>query len=223
MSQLSRFLNSIQKKYIEAKKVYVKERVANYVIRGRGKNIASESEDLFAKLLWRVFSLKTIYIFVDQPISLVGNSKTYYPDIAICHKIDKNNYEIIYMIDLKMDVGWLRNSFSKHAKELNKICNEMKKSNNLKGKLRDVAGEKTSYMFSIKQCASYDMVIISSRNSGKPKNEEKMKSMSHNKDMNLWVLSSGEHPNHITKLKYIKLHENDWKMLTEKIKKAIVE
>ena len=82
-------MKSIQKEYVNARKVMVGNREAKRVFRGRSRSISSIAEDLFAKLLFREFKLQRIYIFVDQPISLIDKEKTFYPDIFICKKIKK--------------------------------------------------------------------------------------------------------------------------------------
>ena len=218
--KLKIFLKSIHKEYVEARKIKVGNREAKRVIRGRSRSISSIAEDLFAKLLWREFKSKKIYIFVDQPISLEGKGKTYYPDIVICKHINKDEYEIFNMIDLKLDIGWHRNSFFKEIKKLTNICNGMKSAKSLKGKIGNVEDEsKPSIKFKINSKATYDVVLISSRNSGE--NEKKIISASNDKKSNIWVLSTGGSLNQYVFKREIMPNEKDYKTLLNKIRKVL--
>lgn len=220
-NQLTRFLNAIHKEYFNAKQILVKARYTKRVIRGRGRSISSITEDLFAKLLCRIFKSKNIIIFVDQPVSLVEEGQVYYPDIIITKKLKDKKFEILYMLDLKMDIGWHRNTAFQHPKKLEECCDEMKNSR-LKAKLKNkLLNEKNNFEFYICDDASYDMVIVSSRNSGNPKNESKLLKLSSQNNKNLWVLSYGSHPNRAEKKIDIKANFKDWMALVKKINKVL--
>ena len=219
-TKIKEFLKSIYKEYVEARKIRVGNREAKRVIRGRSRSISSIAEDLFAKLLWREFKLNKIHIFVDQPISLGGKGKIYYPDIVICKRINKDEYEIFYMIDLKLDIGWHRNSFFKEINKLTSICNGMKRAKALKGKIGSVEDEsKQSIKFKINSKATYDVVLISSSNSGK--NENKLINASKDKNSNIWVLSTGGSLNQYKIKKEIELNEKDYNTLLSKIREVL--
>ena len=172
-------------------------------------------------LLWREFKSTKITIFVDQPISLSNRKQPYYPDIVICKTIkNKEKYEILFMIDLKMDVNWHKNSFLKNANKLEAICKKMKNAKELKGKKGDAIGEKKKELeFVISPRASYDEVIINSKNS--KKNKIKMLEASKNKNINLWVLSKGQHPNSYKNKKDMEPNDDDYNNLIKKMKKII--
>jgi hypothetical protein len=120
------------------------------------------------------------------------------------------------MIDLKMDIGWHRNTAFQHPKKLEDYCSEMKNSH-LKVKLKNKQmNKKNSLEFYICDDASYDMVVVSSRNSGNPKNENRLLKLSSQNNKNLWVLSYGIHPNRAVKKIDIKANFKDWITLVKK-------
>lgn len=224
-NRLHNFLESIRGEYEESRivRVNIKEkgRKTTYVVRGRNRCISSIAEDYFAMLLWRTFKSTKITIFVDQPISLSNRKQPYYPDIVVCKTIKKNEkYEILFMIDLKMDVNWHKNSFLKNTNKLEAICKKMKNAKELRGKKGNVIGEKKGKLeFVINPKASYDEVIINSKNS--IKNRIKMLEASKNKNINLWVLSKGQHPNSYKYKKDMEPNDDDYNNLIKKMKRII--
>lgn len=192
-SRLGNFLKDVKKEYEQARDVYIGERKTSRVHRGRRRIVASITEDLFAKYLVREFKKDHIHIFVDQPITLEGGKKqTYYPDLVICKYKRKNKiYEILFMIDLKMNIGWIRKKFKKYMKKSEEICKKMKRAKRLKGKVDIGEEDKEKIEFCINKKAHYDVVIVSSRNSGNKENESDLIKESSNKNSNLWVLSTG--------------------------------
>lgn len=223
-SRLSNFLNDVKKEYEKARFVYKDKEMkkkTTHVHRGRSRIVASITEDLFAKYLCREF--KNVYIFVDQCITLEGKKKvSYYPDLVICKKKNKkkHSFEILYMIDLKMDIGWIGSKYTNHMKKVKTICEKMKKVKFLKGKKGDIeCGKKEKIEFCINKKACYDVVIVSSKNSRKY--ESDLIKDSNNKTTNIWVLSTGDHPNHYGEKIKVKPNEDDYNILIEKILKVI--
>ena len=134
-SRLSNFLNDVKTEYEKARFVYKDKEMkkkTTHVHRGRSRIVASITEDLFAKYLWREF--KNVYIFVDQGITLDGKGQPYYPDLVICKKKEKYKFEVLYMIDLKMDIGWIGSKYTNHMKKVKTICEKIKKVKFLKEK-----------------------------------------------------------------------------------------
>ena len=220
-SRLSNFLNDVKTEYEKARFVYKDKEMkkkTTHVHRGRSRIVASITEDLFAKYLWREF--KNVYIFVDQGITLDGKGQPYYPDLVICKKKEKYKFEVLYMIDLKMDIGWIGSKYTNHMKKVKTICEKMKKVKFLKGKKGDIeCGKKEKIEFYINKKACYDVVIVSSKNSRKY--ESDLIKDSNNKITNIWVLSTGDHPNHYGEKIKVKPNEDDYNILIEKILKVI--
>lgn len=219
--RLDKFIDNIHNEYVRARYV-IKCTKTKRVKRGRSRNISGIAEDLFAELILR--SIKSLHfrVFVDQPITLVGKNVTIYPDIVLCRRIDDSNFLIIYLIDLKMDVGFHKKDYTKKANELIKFCKKMKTSKLLKAKIGEIEdAKKERIYFTIDENASYDMVVISSRNSGTPKQEKTLLNYSNDIKSNIWVLSTGQHPNYYIKRNEIKPNYCDWNKLLDKIKKMI--
>lgn len=221
-SRLGNFLNDVKKEYRDARYVYAGKNKTRRVHRGRSRIIASITEDLFAKYLYREFrEFKKVHIFVDQCITLEGRqTESYYPDLVICKKKKKNNFEILYMIDLKMDIGWIRNKYKDYMNKSKKICEKMKMAISLKGKKGDVEGEdKENYEFCINKKACYDVVVVSSRNAGKL--ESDLIKDSKNKNTNIWVLSTGGSLNQYKVKKDVEAENKTYETLIKKMQKVI--
>ena len=218
-SRLGNFLSDVKKEYEDARYVYAGKNKTRRVHRGRSRIVASITEDLFAKYLCREF--KSVHVFVDQCITLEGKKKvSYYPDLVICKKITKESFEILYMIDLKMDIGWIRNKYEEYMSNSKEICEKMKRAISLKGKKGDVEDEeKEKLEFCINKKACYDVVIVSSRNSGKY--ESKLIKKSKNKNTNIWILSSGGSLNQYKINKEVKAENETYEVLIEKMQKVI--
>ena len=222
-SRLVNFLNDVKMEYEKARFVYKgrnNEKKTTRVHRGRSRIVASATEDLFAKYLCREF--KNVHIFVDQCITLEGRqTESYYPDLVICKKKEeKNNFEILYMIDLKMDIGWIRNKYKDYMNKSKKICEKMNQATSLKGKKGDVEGEdKENYEFSINKKACYDVVVVSSRNAGKL--ESDLIKDSKNKNTNIWVLSTGGSLNQYKVKKDVEAENKTYETLIKKMQKVI--
>ena len=87
--------------------------------RGRNHSISSQTEDLLAYFLLKRIGKLDFEFWVDYPVSFKTSSKktkngspgtkTIYPDISIVKKNNSEEFEIVEMIDLKMDLGWKRN------------------------------------------------------------------------------------------------------------------
>ncbi len=221
-SRLNKFLNDVKTEYEKARFVYKDKEMkkkTTRVHRGRSRSVASITEDLFAKYLCREF--KSVYIFVDQCITLEGKQKvSYYPDLIICKKNSKKSFEILYMIDLKMDIGWIRNKYKEYMSNSKKICEKMKQAISLKGKKGDVEDEdKEKCEFCINKKASYDVVVVSSRNAGKY--ESDLKKDSKNKNTNIWVLSTEGSLNQYKVKKAVKAEVKTYETLIKRMQKVI--
>lgn len=221
---LKKYIKEIVEEYEKSRDILVNKRKTKRVFRGRQRIISSVSEDLFAKRICKLFPQKSICVFVDQPITFSHNAKksTIYPDIIICkqEKKEENKYKILYMIDLKQDIGWHRNSKLKLYKELKEKCEKIKHTKSVKGNVfKDDTNDKQSIRFTIDNSASYDEVLISSRNSGKQ--EEEIKKLSNDVNKNFWCLTNSKHPNSKKKEGKIELNFEDWLLLIHKIDKIV--
>lgn len=219
---LERYIEEIQNQYAKQSDIYVKNRKAKRVFRGRQRIISSFAEDEFAKRICKIFNQNIICVFVDQPISYSnkGKTNTIYPDIMICKKENDSEFKILYLIDLKMDIGWGRNSKLNYYKKLKKMCTSLNKSKEISGKIYDSDEDsKIRTNFTIDSNASYDEVLISSRNAGNI--DEEIKKLSRDTKNNFWCLSFGKHPNSKKKEGKIELNYNDWLSLINNIQSVV--
>ena len=105
VDNIDAFLAAVRNEYICAR--YPLHSDNTCIRRGRSRAISGVSEDLFAELLCNCLHEKNLCFFVDQTLS--GCVHKVYPDVIVAQPLVGNNFEILYMIDLKMDVGYHRN------------------------------------------------------------------------------------------------------------------
>lgn len=226
---LKGFLERICDEYVDARKPIIE---SSGISRGRSRTISGISEDLFAVLMKNSLDNDELHFFIDQPIRI--KEKTFYPDLVITKKEEDTNYKVLYMLDLKMDVGYHRNttkakemeiSYRNKADELTYLCNQFKDAKVGEGK--DSASKKSKtdksarrFKFEIAPKASYDMVVITNQNAGSETLRDELLNCSHDPERNIWVLSSGEHPNEYHKPD-IKPNNQDFNVLIDKIQKVI--
>jgi hypothetical protein len=176
------FLTNIIRLYHNARKpVFANPKIR----RGRSHSVASAAEDFFA--LFLAEKIKCDLLYVDQPISFDGYKARFYPDIVVI-----KSKQVIALCDLKMDLGWKRNSLydfcKRHAKLLAKIRGK-------KCKIRDgITKEDKFYLVSKK--ASLNVVIITDQNINSKILKTHLKKIKpFSRLVRVFILSQGEHPN----------------------------
>lgn len=187
------------------------------IIRGRAPSISDKFEELIAVVL-DSYLIKKYMIFIDYPISYMSSSKkkkTIYPDIII---IDKNRNEIVEIIELKIDLGYLSEDWSKQSA---KIFSEIKecKTVSYKTKVGNDKGEKKE--LSVKKNLRKLIIVLSSENA----HGRLEKFTKDNK--NTFILMKSHHPNDYSinksnKKKFIDdivNGESDWNNLISLVKK----
>lgn len=108
-NELDHFLNRVHQAYVEARRPLCADELCGLTIeRGRSRTISGIAEDYFAELLYKEIDKDGLHFFVDQP--LAGGTHKVYPDVIIArpHATKSDYFEILYMLDLKMDVGYHR-------------------------------------------------------------------------------------------------------------------
>ena len=108
-NELDYFLNRVHQAYVDARKPLCADELCGLTIeRGRSRTISGIAEDYFTELLYKEIDKDGLHFFVDQP--LVGGTHKVYPDVIIARpRATKSDYfDILYMLDLKMDVGYHR-------------------------------------------------------------------------------------------------------------------
>lgn len=191
--------------------------------RGRRRIISGIAEDYFAELMCNTLNDDSLHFFVDQPIK--NGKHRVYPDIVIARENGVGHYIILYMVDLKMDVGYYRNaaksaekSYIDKAEELEHNLNSLRASKIITTSgWREDLNAIASISFEIAETAHYDMVVISAENAGGQKDKKELLKLSSSSDFNIWALSAGVHPNNVREIKDIILLD-DWKILLERVR-----
>ena len=234
LNELDYFLSRIHQAYVDARiPLCADARSGSAIERGRSRTISGIAEDYFAELLYKELSEENLRFFVDQP--LVGGVHKVFPDVIIARRKEgPASFEIIYMLDLKMDVGYHRDntagedkqSYVAKAKSLLENLALLKDAPEISTKSGNKKKSKTDssaprYYFSMHPQASYDEVIISSKNAGNKEKEQQLIGRAKDPSCNIWVLSIGEHPNEYRNdVNMCPLYEN-WGTLLQKIRSIL--
>lgn len=219
--------------------------------RGRSRSISGLSEDLFAELVFNeirrsgVVNEKELFLFVDQPLiyqGLNGKNQQVYPDLIVSKRQKDGTYRICYMVDLKMDVGYKRESNDGHSKsyidihnensiKLNNMGNYLKDKKNLlegvdsKSKKKKNDNKKRLNYYSLSSKAAYDMVVICASNAGSKDKINSLLGLSRDKSSGIWVLSSGTHLNAYRSWDLIEpevdINQRDWDVFVKRIVNAL--
>lgn len=217
------YLCAICNAYKAAKTPCCSPDLRSSIERGRRRIISGIAEDYFAELMCNILKDNSLHFFVDQPIK--GDRHQVYPDVVIARKSGVDHYTILHMIDLKMDVGYYRNSvksagrsYIDKANELERNLNWLRASETIitNGWREDIKAI-VPINLEIAETAPYDMVVISAENAGGQKGKDELLKLSSNPDLNIWALSAGVHPNDAKEIKDIILLD-DWKILLERIR-----
>jgi len=153
--------------------------------RGRSSSISSELEDLTA-LFIALNNPNQCSYYTDQPMKFQGTT-TKYPDIVIQNK----NGLIKDLIDVKTDIGWNRGGMYPFCKEWEERIESIKgtKTSFKQGKNKLM----TDGTFSKK--LKYHVLVVSKINSGNKIDSDHVNVNKDFKNVSLYVLSDGVHPN----------------------------
>lgn len=220
-NELENFLSRIRQAYVDARKPVCSQTVCeDFIERGRSRTISGIAEDYFAELLYNELKKYELHFFVDQPLNY-GIKKIVYPDVMITRCIE-DKFQILCMLDLKMDVGYHRigGKNDNYVKKADALLNDIEKLRNTSSDITSTSGSKkgTKYHFSLHPQASYDEVIITSKNSG---DEQKLIEFAEDSEKNIWVLSKGDHPNKYTNELNMCPFYTNWELLLQKILKIV--
>ena len=153
--------------------------------RGRSSSISSALEDLTALFIALNNPNQCLY-FTDQPIKFEG-STTKYPDIVIQNK----NGKIQNLIDVKTDIGWNRDGMYSFCEEWEKRIESIKDTETSfrQGKNKSIIQGKFSKRL------KYHVLVVSKVNSGKKIESDYKQVKNTLKNVSLYLLSHGVHPN----------------------------
>ncbi len=183
--------------------------------RGRSASISSALEDLTALFIALNNPNQCLY-FTDQPIKF-NESTVRYPDIVIQNK----NGTIQNLIDVKTDIGWNRSGLYSFCDDWDKRIESIKNTITTfrLGKEKKIVQGKFS------NDIKYHILIISKINSGNQIIKDYAEVKNKLKNVCLYVLSEGIHPNNYEyeineTLEKIKIKKEDFYRLFEYINKT---
>lgn len=166
--------------------------------RCRIHSVSSIAEDILSAFAYDI--LPKYKIFVDCPLTIKTENEnhTYYPDIVITKKINNNLFEIIYLIDIKMDTGWFRNMIDKKAIEHSNRADDFTNAQSITYNDRNTNRKIT---FRTANNLHYDIVVITAANG--PTNYANIVNIANSTNSNckIWTLTDGPHPNTYEKTK----------------------
>jgi hypothetical protein len=155
------------------------------ILRGRSSAISSDLEDLMALFL-ALNNPNPCKYFTDQPIRFNG-STTKYPDIVI----QEANNSINHLVDMKADTGWNRDGMLKFCQKWDDQIEAIKGT-----KTEFVQGKSKERQFGeFSTALKYHVVVATEVNSGKKVSEDYNAVRDQCKNVRLYYLSKGKHPN----------------------------
>jgi hypothetical protein len=175
---------------IKVRELYQQAKIPKYyhpkIHRGRSHSISAIAEDLVAAFI--AFNLcEDFDIYVDQPITVVDQKTTIYPDISII-----THNMLLNIIDVKMDLGWKRDQLAAMCSQHSNLVNNIRSK---KGKMKDGITKKTSSISIGKDCRYHILIISGCNITKKQLIEQRELSKNYEPDVYCHVLSGGEHPN----------------------------
>ena len=132
------FLKKVASLYRNAAKIRGGDGI---VVRGRQRCISGKFEDEFAKLIKEHIICKAggWRIFVDYPITIPkkrSRNQSKYIDFMLCKEID-DTMEVMYMAEIKLDTGWMRDNIYKVARHLERVLKKLRNRDDISSKEED--------------------------------------------------------------------------------------
>ncbi len=219
------FLQKVREAYLSAREYkYIPNSNQQVLSRGTSHSISSETEDLFGcYCAEKVINEKEIKIIIDPPISFKGTdlknksgkkSLLMRPDILITKDGIAN-----CLFDLKTDLGYKRFELLNQAKEKNELLKLIKGHN---AKYKD---GKTKQEIEIKFSneIKFVYVVISQGNIKIEKLNEYIRGIKELENIEIYVLSTGDHLNSYNQHSNWNVNETDFNELDNLINKKMKE
>lgn len=217
------FLEKTRKAYLEARECsFLPKSNASILSRGTSHSISSITEDLFGcYCAEKVAEPNGIKILIDPPISFKGTelknksgkkSLLLRPDIAFT----KDNI-VNCFFDIKTDLGYKRFEFLNQARDRNNQLNTIKE------KYAHYKDGKTKINQRIKISSNikFVYVVISQGNIGRDKMENFISGIKLLENVEVFVISKGEHLNSYNEISKTEINETDFngldKLINEKL------
>lgn len=219
------FLIKTRKAYLAARECsFIPTTNSNVLSRGTSHSISSITEDLFGcYCAEKVTDANGIKILVDPPISFKGTelknksgkkSLLIRPDIAFT----KNNV-VNCLFDIKTDLGYKRFELFNQAKERNEQLNKIK---NQFAVYKDGKTKKEQKV-KISPQIEFIYIIISQGNISKDKMDNYIREIKLLENVNIFVISQGEHLNSYNETSNAEINTVDFDKLDKLIKRKLNE
>lgn len=219
------FLEKTRNAYLQARECsFLPNSNSSVLSRGTSHSISSITEDLFGcYCAEKVLDSNGIKILIDPPISFKGTelknksqkrSLLIRPDIAFI----KNNVANCFF-DIKTDLGYKRFELLNQAKDRNNQLNTIKEqfAHYRDGKTKKV------FKVQISSQIKFVYVIISQGNIGKDRMECFIRKMKLLENVDIFVISKGEHLNSYNDISETKINDKDFNELDKLINKKLNE
>lgn len=207
-----KFIEEIIQLYFDARECKF-QKGNQRIKRGRSHSISSLVEDLFASYISTIID-NDFEIFIDQPISykISDKSKTIYPDILIAKE-----GEIFQLWDLKMDLGWKRDTFNEFCESKEHLIEALK---NKKITLKDSFIKKE---YNLNSSLTYNIVVVSLKNISAKQSKHIQEKLEEVKNVKTYFLTDGFYLNSygISKeeiFKKITIKKDQFDLLKDRIK-----
>lgn len=181
--------------------------------RGKSHSIASQVEDLFTFFLSLNLTEDCSFL-VDQPLNY--RKKRLYPDISVV-----KNGVITHVFDIKTDLGWNRDGFTKFCHEKQKIIEQFRSVT------FSATDGITKQKFQVKAdgVLHYHIIILSGCNIASSKLEKHLKDTERLKNVHVYVLFPDDHPNYYGSsvedfINSAKINEKDFNRIKTALTKA---
>lgn len=219
------FLEKTRAAYLQARECsFLPSSNPSILSRGTSHSISSITEDLFGCYCTeKVIEPNGIKILVDPPISFKGTelknksgkkSLLLRPDIAFT----KNNI-VNCFFDIKTDLGYKRFEFLNQARDRNNQLNKIKEKNAHYKDGKTKLNQKVKISADIK----FIYVVISQGNIGKDKMNNFITGIKLLENVDVFVISKGEHLNSYSNISKTKINVEDFNRLDKLINEKLNE
>lgn len=210
-------IERIRNAYLEARNPVL---ASTNIRRGTSRSISSITEDIFAKYVSDIVG-NDFEVWIDPQISVNGvmnaNKKrtlVIRPDIAIVRKCC---FTIDMIFDLKMDLGYIRTTFSDHVKS--RICD----LNKIRGKSARCRLLKNNKIINFNNNLNWNYVLFSDQNINTADFQNVNNFFNGNQNAKLFVLMRGTHLNSYEDVNIgDRISQNDFNNLRNELQKLQV-
>lgn len=126
-----------------------------------GAVVASQIEDLLAEFIYANLEKKGLRVFINPTINIHDGGKARKPDILICRKIRKNEFQLVHVVEVKADTGHMRTrkEIAKCLRSAIGLCKRIEREGSFSLRLNN-----ETYNVSVVPPAKIDLVVMTAAN-----------------------------------------------------------